>query len=91
MEIARKKEGRGNKVWMGYGKIRINEQWWKWDEEEEVLKDWRGIAKKEERGKDWRGIAKGGRRRGTEDWDRVRGKRGSGMRRERGGERGIGE
>lgn len=31
---------------------------------------------------------KGGRRRGTEDWDRVREKRGSGMRRGRGGERG---
>lgn len=31
---------------------------------------------------------KGGRKRGTEDWDRVRGKRGSGIRRERGGERG---
>lgn len=50
MEIARKEEGRGNKVWMAYGKIRINEQWWKWDEE--VLKDWRGIAKKEKRRKE---------------------------------------
>lgn len=27
IEIARKEEGRGNKVWMGCRKIRINEQW----------------------------------------------------------------
>lgn len=26
-EIAREEERKGNRVWIGYGKIRINEQW----------------------------------------------------------------
>jgi len=30
-----------------YGKIKIDEVWWKWDEEEEVLKNWRGITRTE--------------------------------------------
>lgn len=38
-DIARIEERRGNRVWVSYGKIRINEQWWRWDEEEEMLKD----------------------------------------------------
>lgn len=31
---------------MGYGKITINEQWWKWNEEEEVLNDGRGLKER---------------------------------------------
>lgn len=27
------------RVWIGYGRIRIEEQWWRWNEEEEVLRD----------------------------------------------------
>jgi len=30
-EIARKEEGRGKQVWVGYGKIRIGGQWWRWE------------------------------------------------------------
>jgi len=41
-EIAREEERRGRKSWIGYGKIKIEGQWWRWDEEEEVLKDVRG-------------------------------------------------
>lgn len=37
--IAREEEGKGREVWIGYGKIRINGQWWKWDEEKETLKN----------------------------------------------------
>lgn len=32
---------------MGYGKIKIGEQWWIWDEREEVLKDSRGTIKRQ--------------------------------------------
>jgi len=28
-EIARVEEGRGNRVRIGYGKIRINDKWWR--------------------------------------------------------------
>lgn len=28
-EIAKEEERRGNKTWIGYGKTRINKQWWK--------------------------------------------------------------
>lgn len=38
-EIARIEEREGKRTWIGYGRIRIEEQWWRWDEEEEVLKD----------------------------------------------------
>lgn len=41
-EIARYEERKRNKVWIGYGKIRVGKQWWRWDEEEEVLRDGRG-------------------------------------------------
>lgn len=35
-----KYEGKERKqVWVEYGRIRINEQRWKWDENEEVLRD----------------------------------------------------
>ncbi|KAL6416393.1 hypothetical protein ACFW04_011573 [Cataglyphis niger] len=46
--IAKEEEKKGRKVWIGYGKIRIDEKWWKWDEEEEVLKDGNGNLKKGE-------------------------------------------
>lgn len=41
-ELARKEEGEGRKVWIGYAKLRIDGQWWRWDEEEEVLRNRRG-------------------------------------------------
>lgn len=46
-EIARIEEGKGRR---GYGMIRLEGQWWFWDEEEEVLRDgkgrvWRGRGK----------------------------------------------
>ncbi|KAL6417578.1 hypothetical protein ACFW04_012649 [Cataglyphis niger] len=46
--IAKEEEKKGRKVWIEYGKIRIDEKWWKWDEEEEVLKDGNGNLKKGE-------------------------------------------
>lgn len=45
--IARKEEREGRKVWIGYGKIRIDGVWWFWDEEEEVLKDRKGNIRDE--------------------------------------------
>jgi len=47
-EIAKEKERKGRKVWVQYGKIRIEGQWWKWDEEEEVLRDARGMKREAE-------------------------------------------
>ena len=41
-EIAVEERKKGNRVWTSYGRIRINEVWWKWDEEEGVLKNWKG-------------------------------------------------
>lgn len=41
-EIARIEEGKGRKIWRGYGMIRLEGQWWFWDEEEEVLRDGKG-------------------------------------------------
>jgi len=46
-QIARKEMGKGRRVWIGYGKIKIDEKWWKWDEEEAVLTDGRGMIRKE--------------------------------------------
>lgn len=34
-------EGKGRRIWRGYG-IRLEGQWWFWDEEEEVLRDGKG-------------------------------------------------
>lgn len=55
-EIARKKMRKGRRVRIGYGAIRIDDQWWKWDESEEVLFDRRGKVWQEDMGK-----GKGGR------------------------------
>lgn len=72
-EIARGEEREGKKVWIEYGKIRINKEWWIWDEEEEVLRDRKGNIKrekkerkqreekKEKRGKMYREVEKGRR------------------------------
>jgi len=38
---------KGNRVWAGYGRIRINESWWRWDEEKGRLKNWKGEIRKE--------------------------------------------
>lgn len=37
--IAGHERGKGKRVWLGYGKIQIEGRWWKWEEEEEVLRD----------------------------------------------------
>lgn len=47
-EIARKEEKLGKKVWTSYGKIKIDEEWWSWDEEEEALRDRRGRIRREQ-------------------------------------------
>ncbi|KMQ90799.1 hypothetical protein RF55_9408 [Lasius niger] len=56
-EIANEERKRGNRVWTAYGRIRINECWWKWDEEEGKLKNWRGEMREdnEEMGEEMRG------------------------------------
>lgn len=41
---------KGKKVWIGYDKIRIEEKWWRWMEEEEVLVDERGMIREENKG-----------------------------------------
>lgn len=46
-EIAKEKRKKDNKVWTGYRKTRINEGWWKWDEEEDRLKNWKGEIRRE--------------------------------------------
>jgi len=46
-EIARKEMAKGRKVWLGYGMIKIDESWWRWDEEEEVLLEGRGMVRGE--------------------------------------------
>jgi len=51
-EIARREERRGKQVRIGYGKIKTGEHWWRWDEEEEVLRDSRGKEKEREQGEE---------------------------------------
>lgn len=46
-EIAEEERNKGSRVWTGYGKIKINEIWWRWDEERGELRDWRGESRKE--------------------------------------------
>lgn len=53
-EIARVEEGKGRKVWVEYGKIKIDELWWKWNEEKEMLRNWRGIMRTEKGGEEER-------------------------------------
>lgn len=50
-------------MWIEYGKIRIKDQWWSWDEEEEILIDRKGNRKNRERGEgEEREKEKGGKR-----------------------------
>lgn len=37
---------------IGYGRIRISGQWWKWDEDETILRGGKGIRKREEERED---------------------------------------
>lgn len=53
-EIAAKEERNGRRVWVSYGRIRLDEEWWKWDAKEEVLRNSRG-RKTEEEGREERG------------------------------------
>lgn len=38
-------EEKERRVWVRQGRIRIDEQWWEWNEEEEVLRQERGNVK----------------------------------------------
>lgn len=38
-EMTKRKEGEGRRVRIGDGGLQINGKWWKWSEEEEVLKN----------------------------------------------------
>lgn len=49
------------KVWIGYGKIRIDEQWWRWDEAEVLLRDGRGNIRRERKGEGEEGENREGR------------------------------
>lgn len=49
-ELAKNEERRGRRVWIGYGRIRIGEKWWRWDEEEGVLRDGKGNIRLEDAG-----------------------------------------
>ncbi|XP_011861568.1 PREDICTED: coiled-coil domain-containing protein 70-like [Vollenhovia emeryi] len=44
-EIAREEEKEGKSVWIRYGRVRIDNIWWRWDEDEEVLRDGNGNVK----------------------------------------------
>ena len=50
-KIARTEEEKGNRVWLGYGRIRIGESWWRWDEKE-VLKNEKEEVRVEESGEE---------------------------------------
>ncbi|KMQ81907.1 hypothetical protein RF55_24803 [Lasius niger] len=52
-KIAWGERGRNKRVWVGYGKIQIDGKWWRWEEEEERLRDdegkiWREQGEKRE-------------------------------------------
>ncbi|XP_011871904.1 PREDICTED: golgin subfamily A member 6-like protein 2 [Vollenhovia emeryi] len=49
-EIAREEEKEGKTVWIRYGRIRIDNIWWRWDEDEEVLRDGNGNVKELKKG-----------------------------------------
>lgn len=50
---------KGDRVWIGYGKLRIGEKWWTWEEDEGVLKDERGNNRRDSGSGEW---AEGGSR-----------------------------
>lgn len=47
-EIAREEEKTGNEVKIEYGRIKINEEWWIWDEGREVLRNGKRKVRKED-------------------------------------------
>lgn len=49
-KIARKEVQEGRKVKIGYGRICIEEYWWKWDEDEKVLRNEKGNKKQRRQG-----------------------------------------
>ncbi|XP_024890196.1 golgin subfamily A member 6-like protein 22 [Temnothorax curvispinosus] len=49
-ELARREEREGKRAWIKAGRIRLENVWWSWDMEEEVLKDERGMIRKESGG-----------------------------------------
>jgi len=51
-EIAKREEKGGKQVRIGYGRIKVGDQWWRWDEEEEVLRDARGREMEREQGEE---------------------------------------
>lgn len=46
-QIAGKESSKGKRVIVRYGKIWIEGKWWRWDEERDRLKDWKGVYRKE--------------------------------------------
>lgn len=60
-KIAREEEERGKRVWITHGRIKIDNIWWRWDEE--MLRGDRGNVKE---------IQQGGRGRKKEEGRRVR-------------------
>lgn len=56
-EIARKEEKEGRKVKIGYGRICIEEHWWKWDEK--VLRNEKGNKKQRRQGEHGEGKRRG--------------------------------
>lgn len=47
-QIAEEETRKGKRVTVRYGRIWIEGKWWKWDEEREQLKDWRGAVRGDE-------------------------------------------
>jgi len=59
-EIVKMEEAKGRRVWVRGGRIRIGDQWWRWDDEGEVLRDERSSWRRE------RGDNGGGEERGDQ-------------------------
>ncbi|XP_036143369.1 golgin subfamily A member 6-like protein 7 [Monomorium pharaonis] len=73
-KIARVEEEKGNRVWLGYGRIRIGDYWWKWDEEEEVLRNEKGELRIEEggEGNEWDVMFLSETWADTRGWEKIR-------------------
>lgn len=72
-KIAREEEEKRRKVWIGHGRIKIDNVWWRQNEAEEMLRD-RGNVRviaggKERRKKGRRRIRREGGREGEEEGD----------------------
>lgn len=58
--IAWREKERNKRVWVGYGKIQIDGKWWRWEKEEERLRDEEGRIWREQREtKEGKGSGKG--------------------------------